>query len=666
MGNFYLNKDMRLSNETFINRFIEKYGKDRFDFSKTNYTSMRSKITITCKIHGDFTGIPQFLLSNNKYCKDCKRQDALIKVNEKLRDLGSDFTLLEEGFINTRKPAKFICNKTNRTTIKVPGEFLNKLSKAQKHKEEKSEEKSKKLNFLKNEIESINNSLELVLNTRLNYKVTCKKHRYSKIFSSKKTEELCLDKNKINSFCKVCIKEENIIKGIEELKGSRNIEKIDLSNVKINFTNKENINNIRCTLHDITFNSSLYNLQYRGQRSCPDCSKELRYKKNFKLLKDVYPELLPELLSEWDYEKNDLDPNKCIFILNKRVYLICNRCKNNFSCTLRQKIKNRYCCPNCSLKNSSRIERLIFYFMDKVFKNIKNNEFYENLINKKNNFSYDIMISDLEPKLIIEYDGSFFHKEKMKFDKLKTKKIIKNGFNCLRIREFPLEKIKKDDIPYIYISMDNQLFEDNFKWLIGEIFKYIKRKYDNLDEGIKERMEMVLGMHLNIQSIPKDYFIYPFKEKSLGSQYPALTEIWDLESNKISTEQVSCKSNNSYYWKCNCGNSYEKGVQTQIKKINNDENFVCNDCLSFSKKITLLFNEKKLIKYVKDKFSIDLKENYNDYKLFNKKSIKLNLSCENCDKELIKSISFFKSKIQKNNKILCSYCTQQQEKKENL
>jgi len=59
----------RLNTESFIDRVNEVH-KDFYDYSKTKYTNKRSKVVITCPIHGDFEIYP-----NNHWggqgCKEC-------------------------------------------------------------------------------------------------------------------------------------------------------------------------------------------------------------------------------------------------------------------------------------------------------------------------------------------------------------------------------------------------------------------------------------------------------------------------------------------------------------------------------------------------------------------------------------------------------------------
>lgn len=57
-----------LSHEDVIARFIDRHG-DRYIYDKTKYVSMRERVTITCRIHGDFQQLPSEHLKGN--CKRC-------------------------------------------------------------------------------------------------------------------------------------------------------------------------------------------------------------------------------------------------------------------------------------------------------------------------------------------------------------------------------------------------------------------------------------------------------------------------------------------------------------------------------------------------------------------------------------------------------------------
>ena len=79
----------------------------------------------------------------------------------------------------------------------------------------------------------------------------------------------------------------------------------------------------------------------------------------------------------------------------------------------------------------------------------------------------DIYIPQL--KLGIEFDGSYWHKDKRALDKLKTEKLEEEGFKIFRVREEPLKRIFDDDI------MSKQPF--NAKQLTNDILTQIMSRY---------------------------------------------------------------------------------------------------------------------------------------------------------------------------------------------
>ena len=110
----------------------------------------------------------------------------------------------------------------------------------------------------------------------------------------------------------------------------------------------------------------------------------------------------------------------------------------------------------------------------------------------------DIFIKELN--LVIEYDGSYWHKGKQKEDKKKSNYILNEGFDLIRLRQKPLKKIRSNDIIVdkpikpkqtvieIYKSiMANYTIS---KYRINKINRYIKSdglsNYDKAEAYIKK------------------------------------------------------------------------------------------------------------------------------------------------------------------------------------
>ena len=63
---------------------------------------------------------------------------------------------------------------------------------------------------------------------------------------------------------------------------------------------------------------------------------------------------------------------------------------------------------------------------------------------RKKVFAMDMLIKELN--LIIEYDGHYWHRGKRNEDKRKSKAIMEEGFDLIRLRQKPLKPINENDI----------------------------------------------------------------------------------------------------------------------------------------------------------------------------------------------------------------------------
>lgn len=59
--------------------------------------------------------------------------------------------------------------------------------------------------------------------------------------------------------------------------------------------------------------------------------------------------------------------------------------------------------------------------------------------------SVDILIEYKNMKYVLEYDGSYWHRDKIAKDLSKTKALIRDGYKVIRIREAPLLFLDKTD-----------------------------------------------------------------------------------------------------------------------------------------------------------------------------------------------------------------------------
>ena len=77
-------------------------------------------------------------------------------------------------------------------------------------------------------------------------------------------------------------------------------------------------------------------------RNCPVCvGKQIIVGVN------DFATLQPKLVSEWDFDKNELLPTNCTEHSNKKVYWICNLCKQSWLAAINQRVRGCCNCPKC-------------------------------------------------------------------------------------------------------------------------------------------------------------------------------------------------------------------------------------------------------------------------------------------------------------------------------
>ena len=174
----------------------------------------------------------------------------------------------------------------------------------------------------------------------------------------------------------------------------------------------------------------------------------------------------PEIAKQWHPTKNgDLSPCQFTHGTHKKVWWKCDKGDDHEWMTPIAYRSNGSGCPFCTLTPQSRQELTITFELIKFFKDINPKGFKTRVKGKL--WSIDIYIPKL--KLGVEFDGSYWHKDKRALDKLKTEKLEEEGFEIFRVREEPLKRIFDDDI------MSKQPF--NAKQLTNDILTQITNRY---------------------------------------------------------------------------------------------------------------------------------------------------------------------------------------------
>ena len=153
--------------------------------------------------------------------------------------------------------------------------------------------------------------------------------------------------------------------------------------------------------------------------------------------------LNPLLAKEWHLSLNkDLTANDVTIKSNKKVYWQCRVSPDHiWKARIHERTRGNGC-PYCTLTPQSKQELIITFELKTLFGRIDPKGFKTRLEGRLR--AIDIFIPQLD--LCIEFDGSYWHKDRREIDKIKSNLLLKEGYSVIRVREEPLKKIHDTDV----------------------------------------------------------------------------------------------------------------------------------------------------------------------------------------------------------------------------
>ena len=274
---------------------------------------------------------------------------------------------------------------------------------------------------------------------------------------------------------------------------------------------------------------------------CPYCSNRKVSETNSLQVK------FPDLVSEWDYEKNNpIKPSEIVYGSAKKVWWKCIN-GHSWKTSIVKRTGDGTNCPKCSNQSSTQEIRILtelkLYYDEVISRHI---------IEK---IEIDIYIPKLQ--IGIEYDGDYYHKNSYKKDNEKNEKLKDKDIQIIRVREKPLKQISKLDI----VVDDKRIKKSD----IDELLKII---YENFDQSIPYSQYIAENTFQNDEIYRKylSYFPNPFPENSLKATNPKLVNEWDYEKNyPLVPENFSKGSDCKIWWKCisNQKHSYKARIYSR-------------------------------------------------------------------------------------------------------
>ena len=226
---------------------------------------------------------------------------------------------------------------------------------------------------------------------------------------------------------------------------------------------------------------------------CGICTNQIVVNSN--CLKTIYP----KLADEWHPTKNTLTPFEVSSKSTLKVWWKCDKGDDHqWKARVNDRVTKNYSCPFCTLTPQSKQELTITFELMKLFKNIDPKGLKTKLDGRLR--AIDIFIPKLN--LCIEFDGSYWHKDKRDIDKIKSEMLFEEGFKLIRVCEEPLEKLYDTDViskkPYNgkqvtndILSMIMSIFELDAK-LVSKIKEYQSKEGLQNEKGLDRYIDKIL------------------------------------------------------------------------------------------------------------------------------------------------------------------------------
>lgn len=265
-------------------------------------------------------------------------------------------------------------------------------------------------------------------------------------------------------------------------------------------------------------------------KGCPVCAN--------KIIIPGYNDLktkFPNIAKEWNYNRNqDKKPENYAPFSTQKVWWLCE-----FGHEWETKICNRTNrnrgCPICNATfKTSFPEQAIYFYLLKLFPDAINRYSYKGK-------EIDVYIPSL--KVGIEYNGNYFHKDRINNDLSKEKFLQENKISLFVIKDGQSNQILNNQI----------IYKNDLTWAIQGLLKKLNKTFDiNID---RDKNEI------------KSFYFQKRKSNSLQSLYPKIADEWDYEKNyPITPDMVHCGSHDQYWWKCKKGHSWKTSVKQRTKR----------------------------------------------------------------------------------------------------
>jgi hypothetical protein len=267
-----------------------------------------------------------------------------------------------------------------------------------------------------------------------------------------------------------------------------------------------------------------------GASGCPVCRGAKVSTDNNLLVK------FPLIAAQWHKTKNGTKlPEEYRPKSHAKVWWRCDRYEEHeWEAAISNRTNLGSGCPKCGVSTSLPELRIYAEFLS-LFSDTQHRY-------KEGKQEIDVFIPSLQ--IGIEYDGAYYHANKLERDKRKTEELSRNGIDLIRVRVAPLKKLSSHDV----VVKEGELSKESLNDLVTSILTF------DHEEAASDRLKNYID-HPDFndeKSYQKfvDYLPNPFPENSC-SALPELAALWDFEANHpLKPENFAKGSGKEIWWQC--------------------------------------------------------------------------------------------------------------------
>ena len=252
----------------------------------------------------------------------------------------------------------------------------------------------------------------------------------------------------------------------------------------------------------------------------------------------------PELIKEIDVKKTNIDPKKIYHQSTELLPWKCPRCSHEWSVPVRARTYAKTGCGKCSTQTSMP-ELRVFTELQHLFPDAQRRS-------KLDGKEADIYIPSLQT--VVEYDGSYYHKNLENEDSKKTEIFNNLGLTVIRAREEPLHCSELD----VQVPKRLSKLESSHIMEILKLFEISDPNISDIVESYSENDGFVADEEYRrlISYLPA-----PPPEESLAEKKPELAKEWHYEKNHpLTPEMFYPRSGSRVRWICHKGCEWDATI----------------------------------------------------------------------------------------------------------